>query len=577
MVVRERFTSPLGSTPAMSLKRQAIWSVVVFLIVSVFVVGVRPMVQPDEPRYGIIAAEMVESGEWFALRMAGFHYYEKPPMGYWMIAASIQLFGENAFAIRLPSAIAAGLSALAAWLIAVRITGRRAMGPLAFIVQATTIGPMIMGSVANLDSMFSAWISLCMVSFYAACTSIGRKRIGWLALAGAASGFAFLTKGLLGFAIPAVAALAFLAWERRWWDMLRLPWIPLASAAVIVAPIAILLHRSEPRFWEYFIVVEHFRRFANPDSNQHGEPWWFLIVLLPVGGVMWTLTWSRAIRGLFLAKGASMRSGMRFAIAWIIAPLVLLSISAGKMPSYIAPLFVPIAVLVTIGLVSAHERLIMEPLIVRRIGRWILRVLALGAIAAIFTGTDWMGVPVIWSTSPTLHWIVIAFVFLLWAEIDRWSWRAADATTWLMRSATAPVALLAAIPFLFPDGYVLQTQIPWRALEANQQVLRESSQLYTTAQLGHCVTWVTGRRDTLIFGYASEFDNELDLPQDDARLVKRDELIARIRSSTAGGIAVVASANDAATLIASPGIPAPTTNYVRGDIAILSWGEKQAK
>ena len=75
----------------MSLKRQAIWSVVVFLIVSVFVLGVRPMVQPDEPRYGIIAAEMVESGEWFALRMAGFHYYEKPPMGYWMIAASIQV------------------------------------------------------------------------------------------------------------------------------------------------------------------------------------------------------------------------------------------------------------------------------------------------------------------------------------------------------------------------------------------------------------------------------------------------------------------------------------------------------
>ena len=82
---------------------------------------------------------------------------------------------------------------------------------------------------------------------------------------------------------------------------------------------------------------------------------------------------------------------------------------------------------------------------------------------------------------------------------------------------------------------------------------------------------MTGRRDTLIFGYASEFDNELDLPQDDARLVKRDELIARIRSSTAGGIAVVASANDAATLIASPGIPAPSTSYVRGDIAILSW------
>ena len=94
----------------MSLKRQAIWSVVVFLIVSVLVVGVRPMIQPDEPRYGIIAAEMAETGQWFALRMAGFHYYEKPPMGYWMMAASIEAFGENTYAIRLPSALAANLS-----------------------------------------------------------------------------------------------------------------------------------------------------------------------------------------------------------------------------------------------------------------------------------------------------------------------------------------------------------------------------------------------------------------------------------------------------------------------------------
>lgn len=561
----------------MSLNRQAIWSVVVFLIVSVLVLGVRPMVQPDEPRYGIIACEMVESGEWFALRMAGFHYYEKPPMGYWMIAASIQLFGENAFAIRLPSAIAAGISALAAWLLAVRITGRRAMGPLAFIVQATTIGPLVMGSVANLDSMFSAWIALCMVSFYAACTSIGRARIGWLALAGVASGFAFLTKGLLGFAIPAVAALAFLAWERRWLDLLRLPWIPLVAATVIITPFAILLHRSEPRFWEYFVVVEHFRRFTNPDSNQHHEPWWFLIVLLPVGGVMWTLTWSRAIRGLSYANGKNVRSGVRFAIAWIIAPLIFLSMSAGKMPSYIAPLFVPIAVLVTIGLVSAHENQVLVPSIVRRIGRWILRILAVGAIAAIFTGTAWIGLPLIWTTSPTLHWIVIAFVLLLWAELDRWSWRPADATTWLMRTATAPVLLLAAIPYLFPDGYALQTQIPWRALEANKQVLCGSSQIFTTAQLGHSVTWVTGRRDILIVGYASEFDNELDLAQDDARLVSLDDVIARIRTSTSGGIAVVTIPSIAAKLIATSGIPAPATHDVRGDIAILSWGEKQQK
>jgi 4-amino-4-deoxy-L-arabinose transferase-like glycosyltransferase len=38
--------------------------------------GLRPLVPPDEPRYGIIAAQMAESGEWFSLRMADFRYYE---------------------------------------------------------------------------------------------------------------------------------------------------------------------------------------------------------------------------------------------------------------------------------------------------------------------------------------------------------------------------------------------------------------------------------------------------------------------------------------------------------------------
>ncbi len=562
----------------MSLRRQAIgagwsvwaiWAVMVFLLVSVFVLGVRPLSQPDEPRYGIIASEMVETGDWFSLRMAGFHYYEKPPMGYWMIAASITAFGENAFAIRLPSAIATGIIALAAGLLAVRITGRREMGPLAFIVQATTIGPMVMGTVASIDAMFSAWIAISSVAFYAACTSLGRARIGWLALTGAAAGFALLTKGPLGFAIPALTAVVFLIWQRRWIDLLRLPWIPLATSAIVVAPFAIALHRAEPGFWHYFFVIENFRRFASPDANQHREAWWYLIVLFPIGGVMWTLTWIRAARGL--RRAHEWREGIRFAISWIVAPLILLSASAGKLPSYLLPLFAPIAVLVTLGLVCAYEQRLSASRIAQSIGRSILYILSIGAIAAIFTGTAWIGLPVIWLTSPALHLIVIAAALLIWSMLDKWSWRAADAPTWLMRSATAPVAMLAAIPFLFPDGAIRQTQIPWDALNANKQVLRSSSVVATTSQLAHCVTWVTGRRDFLIVGRPSEFDNELKLPQDDARLVSLEQIIAKIQSPDRGSIAIVTTPSEATHMLAAPGISKPSTHFVQGDIVILAW------
>ncbi|MFM9146154.1 MAG: ArnT family glycosyltransferase, partial [Phycisphaerales bacterium] len=62
---------------------------------------------------GSIAAQMVERGDWLALQMSGFKFYEKPPLVTWMMAASIELFGHTGFAIRRPMALCGGLAALA--------------------------------------------------------------------------------------------------------------------------------------------------------------------------------------------------------------------------------------------------------------------------------------------------------------------------------------------------------------------------------------------------------------------------------------------------------------------------------
>ena len=555
----------------MSIRRHAIWSLLVFLLVSVAVLGVRPMVQPDEARYGIIAAEMVQTGEWFSLRLAGFHYYEKPPVGYWLMALSIQTFGENAFAIRLPSALATGIAAIAGWMLAVRISGRRELGPLAFAVQATTIGPLVMGTVANLDAMFSAAVGVCLVSFYLGCTSTGRSRFGWLAVAGVAAGVGFLTKGLLALAIPGATAIAWLCWERRWRDLIVLPWIPILAAIAVTAPVAILLHQSEPRFWEYFLVVEHLRRFSNPDINQHTAPWWYLIVLLPVGAVLWSLTWPRAWRGLRCSGSVEWRSGCRYCIAWVVAPLLLLSCSAGKLPTYVLPLFVPVSVLVTLGLVRAFDQNLAVSTRSRCSGRWILLGLAAGAVVLAITGTAWIGFPLIWRTNPALHWIALACALVVWALLGAWSWRATSRASWLMRTATAPVLVLALIPFLFPDGIAQRSQIPWEVLRTREVALTECGVLVSSSQLAYGVSWVTGRRDLLIAGRASEFDNELALPQDDARLVAIDDVAGRVRAAPTGGLALVTSPEDAQEVIESPEIPAPFIHDVQGNMAVVIW------
>lgn len=558
----------------MSRARQAIWSVTIFLLVTVAVLAVRPLIQPDEPRYGVIATEMVRTGEWLSLRLAGFHYYEKPPMGYWMTAMSITAFGENAFAIRLPSAIAAGIAAAAAWVLAARISGRRELGPAAFAVQATTIGSAVLATVANLDTMFAAAIAVTLVAFYCGSCSRGLARARWLALAGIAAGFAVMTKGLLGLAIPAVAAASWLAWERRWLDIVRLAVIPVVFATIFILPLAIAIHRSEPGFWEYFILVEHLRRFASPDANQHAEPWWYLIAVLPLGGVMWSLNWPRCARAL-AATGRD-RAGVRFAICWIAVPLALLSASSGKVATYVLPLFVPLSVLVTLGLVGALESGRSIPGWSRRMGRWILRILAAAAVAMALGAGSWIGVPRLWVDHPELHWIALAVALAAWAEIDRWSWRASEPGVWILRSATAPVLVIMLVPFLFPDAWVRRSHMPWPNLSEHRDALVESSTLMSSAQLGHCVAWITRRSDMLIVGPPSEFDNELGLAQDDRRLITIELAIAAIKESAStkggGSIAIVTSAHDATRILKAKGVPQPRIKVIDGDIAILAWG-----
>jgi 4-amino-4-deoxy-L-arabinose transferase len=554
----------------MSLRVRVCWVLGIFVAVGLVGLGVRPMVQPDEPRYAIMAAEMLDTGAWTNLRMAGFHYYEKPPMGIWCTALSLEIFGRNAFAARLPSALAAFAMAALAGVMAARISGRREMGVAAFAVQATTVGPMVIGGVVTLDAMFAAWVTGSLVALHGTLSSFGAARARWLLMAGACCGMAVLTKGLLGWAIPAVAAGSFLVWERRWRELLWVPLPVLAQSLIVVLPVAWLIHRAEPRFWEYFITVEHLRRFSDPDSNQHREPWWWLIVLLPVGGVVWSLVWWQALQGV--RSAVAWASGARFALAWIAAPLALLSLSAGKLPTYILPLYPAVSILVALGLVKAFESGLRPSTAARMTAQAALLIVAGAVVLSIFVGTAWGGLPErLWSEGTTLRLVAIAAALIVWALVDRWSWRSHCGTDWVLRSATAPVALLALVPFLFPDAAVRATQIPLAALRASEAVIRGSEVVASDHQMAHCVTWISGRRDQLVMGRAGEFDNELGLPQDQSRLVSVAQVIERLRGGGWKSFCIVTIPSDAQVILAAGGVAKPLHHEVCGDVVVLGW------
>ncbi len=549
-------------------------AIAVFLFVGVAFLAVRPVQVPDEARYGIIPAQMVETGDWATLRLAGFRFYEKPPLFYWLTAASISVLGQDAFAIRLPSALATMVTALCAGWLAVRISGRRELGPVAFLVQATTVMPMVLGGVTTLDPTFAATVALTMSAFFGACTSTGRARIGWLVAAGAAAGLAFLAKGLLAFAIPGAAAMAYLAWQRRWRDMLAMPWIPLLAAALTCAPFVLAIERANPGMWQYLVVKEHLRRALHPDQTQQPQPWWFYAPIFPAGALMWTLTWPNAAKGL---RGAGeWRAGVRFLLCWAIVPIVGLSLSSGKLATYLLPMFAPVAVLAALGLVRGHEMGRFARDVWARIGRAALWVAAAACALLAFTGLARFGLPRLWESGESARLGFLAAAIAAWALLDAWSWRARTGVQWVTRTAVAPAAVLAMVPFLYPTGLLDRAKNPWVMLDRHREELRAADVLVAAGGSPALATsWATGRRDLLIAGWADEFENELHIPEEEARRMQWTafpERVAQARgASPARSVAVVCSAAEAERIRTAKAVPPPVVDDVDRDLAILIW------
>src|SRR5690606_9553216 len=80
-------------------------------------VGGHPLQDPDEGRYAEIPREMIESGDWVTPRLNYVAYFEKPPLVYWLVALSFELFGMSEGAARAVPAAAGILTVVVAFVL----------------------------------------------------------------------------------------------------------------------------------------------------------------------------------------------------------------------------------------------------------------------------------------------------------------------------------------------------------------------------------------------------------------------------------------------------------------------------
>ena len=105
--------------------------------VALFKTSDLPLIDRDEGRYAEGAREMLASGDWLVPRLFGVPYLEKPPLFFWLTAASCALVGVGELGARLVSALAAAVGVVLTGLFSRRVFGPQA-GALTAVVLATS-------------------------------------------------------------------------------------------------------------------------------------------------------------------------------------------------------------------------------------------------------------------------------------------------------------------------------------------------------------------------------------------------------------------------------------------------------
>ena len=358
--------------------------VAVMLLVRLATLGLYPLMDTSEARYGEIARVMLETGNFVTPQeIAGTPFWAKPPLYAWLSAASMAAFGVNEFALRLPSLLCAlGVLALCfSWAGAPIVAGGASSGaaapvppvlPLAPLLAVALLASSVLFFVAAGAVMTDPCLALCTTAMLAAFHRVvlaGSRGAAWRYGFFVAAGLGMLAKGPVIVLYAGAPIVLWTLWEGRLAQAWRaLPWAAGTALAVcICAPWYWLAELRTPGFLRYFLLGEHVMRFLKPGwggdlyGTAHAEPlgmiWLYLAGALGAGSLLAGAAVVLAVRDRLRAAPRAGRTGAhgRYLLLAALVPLVFFSFAGNIIWTYALPALGPLAVLVAQALAPRME------------------------------------------------------------------------------------------------------------------------------------------------------------------------------------------------------------------------------
>ena len=364
--------------------------------------GERPVYKIQEVRIAETAREMLASGDWVVPRYNGELRLQKPPLPYWLTAASYRIAGVNEAATRLPAVLFGLLSALLVWGWARREAGLKIAANSMLVLVASYLGLRYCRS-GEADVVLLFFISAASMLGYDMLR--GRHDAVRRALFGLVLGLGFLSKGPAALAIPLLTLLVMGVIEKRSGRLL--PRLQHMVKQFVSLPGVVLLCVAAFGWyvwivWQFPEIAQHFFGKQVDEtfvSATHAKRlWWYLAhwfeFFAPWGVLLIPASWM-AYRQ---RNVVTMPSLLKFAWVWLAVVFVLLTAIVNKQMQYALLFAPPLAIIIGHYLAQAQGRFIKT----NRILFQIFCVVALvGIIIALRKSTDiphallWLALPLV--------------------------------------------------------------------------------------------------------------------------------------------------------------------------------------
>ncbi len=323
------------------------------LVLQIFSIWNIELSDHDSPRVAGIAREMAVTSDYLNARLNGEKFLEYPSLGYWPIAFTLSMSkAPSGFLALLPVALLGTGTVLITFLIGKALAGEK-IGLIAGFMLSTVSGFITLHRNCTVDAALLFFITLSLYSLIAGCRPSSKSSlfspVFYLAMAGA-----FLSKGIIGVAIPAAVAGVFLLTQKDFASIRNLFLTPriLFFLIPILLWFGIAGWSEGPAVFQE-VIRQSFFRFSSLSAD-HAKSFSFYFIPAFLHLMPWVFLLPLLLRHRWLPNPHRML--FRFSLVWFLTVFIGLTLAAAKRPLYLGPIYPPFALLAALGWDHIREK-----------------------------------------------------------------------------------------------------------------------------------------------------------------------------------------------------------------------------